>query len=78
MRRPAGHVSSSAVVRRPRRHDRLRDTVGARQVGVLVVAIAVFVATTLIRYLALKGFSNDHYQHLAGAQQMLMGELPTS
>ena len=47
------------------------------RVGVRVVAIAVFVATALIRYLALKGFSNDHYQHLAGAQQMLMGELPT-
>ena len=31
----------------------------------------------LFRYLSLNGFSNDHYVHLAGAQQMLGGEWPT-
>lgn len=38
---------------------------------------ALFLATAAVRFLALKGFSNDHYQYLAGAQQMLMGEWPT-
>ncbi len=31
----------------------------------------------LFRYLALKGFPNDQFEHLAGAQQMLMGEWPS-
>lgn len=30
----------------------------------------------LYRYLTFRGFSNDHFLHLARAQQMLLGELP--
>lgn len=37
----------------------------------------VFAATLLFRYLALTGFPNDQFEHLAGAQQMLFGEWPT-
>jgi hypothetical protein len=44
--------------------------------GVLVAACAVGVVTALLRYLALAGFPNDQYEHLAGAQQILMGEWP--
>ena len=44
---------------------------------VLAAAGCLFLATAFVRYLSLTGFSNDHYQYLAGAQQMLMGELPT-
>jgi hypothetical protein len=43
----------------------------------VVAAAVLFVATGAIRYLSLTGFSNDHYQHLAGAQQMRFGEWPT-
>jgi hypothetical protein len=45
--------------------------------SVVVAAAIVCVATAAIRYLSLTGFSNDHYQHLAGAQQMRFGEWPT-
>jgi hypothetical protein len=49
-----------------------------RRRWVAASAIAgLFLATALLRYLSLNGFSNDHYQYLAGAQQMLLGELPT-
>ena len=44
---------------------------------VAVAAGCLFVATALFRYLALTGFPNDEYEHLAGAQQMLFGEWPT-
>src|SRR5262245_41963 len=44
---------------------------------VYVTAAVLGVATGVLRYLALVGFSNDHYLFLAGAQQMLMGEWPT-
>lgn len=44
---------------------------------VYVTAAVLGVATGVIRYLALEGFSNDHFLYLAGAQQMLMGEWPT-
>src|SRR5687767_15231368 len=40
-------------------------------------AVGLFVVVALFRYLSLSGFSNDHYVHLAGAQQMLFGEWPT-
>ena len=40
-------------------------------------AIGLFAGVALFRYLSLNGFSNDHYVHLAGAQQMLFGEWPS-
>jgi len=43
---------------------------------VVVAAAGAAVVTTLVRYLGLNGFSNDHFLYLAGAQQMLMGEWP--
>ena len=45
--------------------------------AIVVVSACLFLATAFVRYLSLTGLSNDHYQYLAGAQQMLMGELPT-
>lgn len=40
-------------------------------------ATALAITTGAIRYLNITGFSNDHYLHLAGAQQLLLGEWPT-
>lgn len=37
----------------------------------------MFLAAAVFRFLALNGFPNDQYEHLAGAQQMLFGEWPT-
>src|SRR5688572_12210902 len=38
----------------------------------------LFAGTALFRFLALvRGFSNDHFLHLAAAQQILLGEWPT-
>ena len=48
-----------------------------RQMQVHLAAGGVFVGTWLIRFLALTGFPNDHFFHLAPAQQMLAGELPS-
>ena len=45
--------------------------------AVVVVAVIAGVATALVRYLGLEGFSNDHFQYLAAAQQMRLGEWPT-
>ena len=45
----------------------------------LVVAAAaslLFVATLIWRFLTFTGFTNDHYAHLALAQQMLLGDRP--
>jgi hypothetical protein len=40
--------------------------------------VALFLATAFIRFMMLRtGFANDHFLHLAGAQQMLLGEWPT-
>ena len=44
---------------------------------VLLATCLAFIATALFRFLALNGFPNDQYEHLAGAQQILMGEWPT-
>jgi hypothetical protein len=41
------------------------------------VAVAAIVATTSYRFLSLTGFPDDHYVHLAGAQQMLFGAWPS-
>lgn len=37
----------------------------------------VFVGTFTFRFLSLTGFTDDHYVHVAGAQQMRAGEWPT-
>jgi hypothetical protein len=52
---------------------------GGVRVPPAVVAVAVIagVATALVRYLGLEGFSNDHFQYLAAAQQIRLGEWPT-
>ena len=39
-------------------------------------AAAAFVATLVWRFLTFTGFSNDHYAHLALAQQWLLGDRP--
>lgn len=41
------------------------------------VALIVFALVASLRFLALTGFPDDHYVHLAGAQQMLHGEWPS-
>jgi hypothetical protein len=38
----------------------------------------LFLATMIVRFMALaNGFTNDHFIHLAGARQLLLGEWPT-
>jgi hypothetical protein len=44
-------------------------------VPLLVVASGVLTAS--FRFLATRGFNNDHFVHLSGAQQMLFGDWPT-
>ena len=41
------------------------------------VSCVVFVLVASLRFLSLTGFPDDHYVHLAGAQQMLHGEWPS-
>src|SRR4030095_6533199 len=41
-----------------------------------IPAAVMAVITFAYRFMAFEGFSNDHYLHLARAQQWLMGELP--
>ena len=43
----------------------------------LVAALIFFVLVASLRFLSLTGFPDDHYVHLAGAQQMLHGEWPS-
>jgi hypothetical protein len=40
-------------------------------------ALIFFVLVASLRFLSLPGFPDDHYVHLAGAQQMLHGEWPS-
>ena len=40
-------------------------------------AVFLFVFVASMRFLSLTGFPDDHYVHLAGAQQMLHGEWPS-
>jgi hypothetical protein len=47
-----------------------------RAAGVAAASIGVFFATFVWRFLTFTGFSNDHYAHLALAQQILLGEHP--
>ena len=56
---------------------RLQRGVTARSAEIVTVA-SVFVATVVWRFLTFTGFTNDHYAHLALAQQMLLGEPPDS
>lgn len=43
----------------------------------LVLALIVVAATASYRFLGLTGFPDDHYVHLAGAEQMLHGAWPS-
>lgn len=56
----------------------LRSKARKAQVPPSVVAAAVvgFAATLAWRFMTFTGFTNDHYVHLALAQQMLMGDRP--
>ena len=50
---------------------------GVRSRWPVVAAAAVLFAACLVwRFLTFDGFSNDHYAHLALAQQMLLGDRP--
>jgi hypothetical protein len=42
-----------------------------------LIYATVFALTSALRFLALAGFTNDQFIHLAGAQQMLFGDWPT-
>jgi hypothetical protein len=53
----------------------VRSRVTARSAETIAVA-SVFVGTVVWRFLTFTGFTNDHYAHLALAQQMLMGDWP--
>jgi hypothetical protein len=51
--------------------------VKSRLVGSPWIPAAFLAATTCAyRYLSFQGFNNDHFLHVARAQQMLLGELP--
>lgn len=41
-----------------------------------LAAIAIFIVAGAWRFLTFTGFTNDHYAHLALAQQILLGDLP--
>jgi hypothetical protein len=43
----------------------------------IIVAVLVFVGVASLRFLSLTGLPDDHYVHLAGAQQMLHGGWPS-
>lgn len=49
---------------------------GVRHGRFAVVVVLVFLATVAWRLLTFTGFTNDHYAHLALAQQMLLGDRP--
>ena len=42
----------------------------------LCVSAVVGAVTFVFRFLSLPGFSNDHFVHLSGAAQMLLGDWP--
>jgi hypothetical protein len=44
--------------------------------AVVVAAVGTFLFAFVWRFLTFTGFTNDHYAHLALAQQMLLGERP--
>jgi hypothetical protein len=43
---------------------------------VVAAAVGLFIVTVVWRFLTFTGFTNDHYAHLALAQQLLLGERP--
>ena len=49
---------------------------GRRFRAVAMAACAAAAATAIWRFLTFTGFNNDHYIHLAPAQQMLLGDWP--
>lgn len=53
-----------------------QSTVVRRQWVVAVAAVAAALFALAWRFLTFSGFSNDHYVHLARAQQMILGEWP--
>ena len=57
-------------------HVTAADRAVRRPAIVGVVAVALFAVTLAWRFLTFTGFSNDHYAHLALAQQLLLGERP--
>ena len=44
--------------------------------GETVAVVALFLVAVVWRFLTFTGFSNDHYAHLAMAQQVLLGDRP--
>jgi len=54
---------------------RIQRGVTARSAETAAV-VALFIATVAWRFLTFTGFTNDHYAHLALAQQMLLGDRP--
>ena len=47
-----------------------------RQPRVLLASLTVVLATFLFRLAAFNGFENDHFMHVAWAQQVLFGDWP--
>ena len=56
-------------------HARMQRGVTARSAETAAV-VALFIAAVAWRFLNFSGFTNDHYAHLAQAQQMLLGDRP--
>jgi len=53
---------------------RQRRRISGREIA---LALLVVIVTASFRFLSLTGFPDDHYVHLAGAQQMLFGAWPS-
>jgi hypothetical protein len=49
----------------------------SKKIQFTTAALILFVLVASLRFLSLTGFPDDHYVHLAGAQQMLHGEWPS-
>jgi hypothetical protein len=49
----------------------------SKKIQFTTTALILFALVASLRFLALTGFPDDHYVHLAGAQQMLNGEWPS-
>ena len=47
-----------------------------RHLALFIAAAAIVTFTFLLRYLALAGFPNDQFEHLAGATQVLLAAWP--
>src|SRR5262245_35329724 len=51
-------------------------TSSSRRVVILSIACLVATVSLGLRFLTVRSLSNDHYMHMAWAQQVLFGELP--